>query len=279
MFTPLFFYLKKLVCKNKPLPLQKKQRMKIPRFKSDRLQNEEWFRFHTEFSELASRSDVAALRIELLFPPYRKLYGEADMLLELLHKSFITADMTACDRTRKQLFRSLRRSVKAYLYMTDSPEQRAAGKLHAVVRQYADHILKGTQAGQTAAIDNFLQDLRPGAGSIDLSQEAGLLGLTSWLTGLGKANESYKNAWTARVKEAAGRPAAGRLKVVRARMDQLYTAMIRTIEATLLVAGPAEGAKPLEFAGKLHPCITRYRALLKGRYTRSEEKNPQPTNP
>ncbi|MDR2118287.1 MAG: DUF6261 family protein [Tannerellaceae bacterium] len=271
--------------------------MEIIRFRLKALRNEGWFRFHTEFSGLAEDCGLEILRIDRLFPPYKALYAEADILLEVLRKSFITKDTTGANRQRDAQFRGLRDAVKAFLYSLDAPKKDAAEKVSAVIKKYNDAILKGARADKTAAIDNLLQDLTTAPGGVDLTQEVQALGVGGWVVSLDAANAAYKQSLAARVEESTERPEAGRLRQVRIELDHYYVNMVNVVDSLLLSIGqhspggegegeeepegPVEGRdavpatpdeKIVHFAKALNTCITYYRSLLKRRKTSSSKK-------
>jgi hypothetical protein len=274
--------------------------MEITKFKPTPLRVEEWFRLHSEFSGLVVLCGVDVLNMERLFPPYEILYKEADELLEVLRKSFITADTQSADRQRERIFRGLRNAAKSYQYTPDAEKQTAGAKVSAVIRKYSSAILKGSRAEKTAAIDNLLQDLTPVEGGIDLSPEIQLLMLGVWVTDLKAANTAYKQSISERVEETVARPDVGRLKQIRIEMDRYYTNMTNAVNALLLAidssggnendeeeeepGGPVEDrgtlpstadGKILHFARALNAYIAYYKALLKGRRTRYSSKKDQ----
>jgi hypothetical protein len=273
--------------------------MIISRFNISRLRNEEWFRFHTEYSGLAEECGVEFLELQRIYPLYKARYKEGDQLLELLRASFVTPDTTEANRNREKVFRGLRDAAKSLLNTLDPAKLEAAAKVYAVTRKYNDVISKGTLGAKTAAIDNLLQDLTPGEGAVDLSAEVQLLGFGFWVTDLATANQAYKQALAERTGEEAVRPAAGRLPQVRAEVDHYYLHMINVIDARLLTVPDVEGGEeededppspPVEgrdtpatdpeeklrlFAHSLNACIARWKAILKGRRTRSEKKLPE----
>ncbi|MDR2810458.1 MAG: DUF6261 family protein [Tannerellaceae bacterium] len=276
--------------------------MKVSRFRIATLRNEEWFGFHTEYEPLGTQHGSKLQVIDRLLIPYKELYKEADHLLEILRKSFITVDTSTANHQRELVFRGLRDAVKSYLNLLDPIKQKAATKLYAIIRKYADAILKGSLVGKTPAIDNLLQDLTPVEGGIDLSAEVQLLGISAWITDLDTANKAYVQSQTERSEEDAERPEAGRLRQVRAEMDHYYINMVNVVEALLLVAGyntaddeeeeddNGEGQGPVEdrdavtttseedllyFVRRLNACIARYKTLLKGRQTRTGKKGTE----
>jgi hypothetical protein len=278
--------------------------MEIHRFTLSRLRNEEWLRFHTEYKGLATECGTDLLRIERIYPYYIERYNEADRLLELLGKSFVTAKTAAAEVQRDTLFRGLRDAVKSNLRILDAAKQDAAVKVYAVIKKYSSAILRGGRSAKTAAIDNLVQDLTNGEGGEDFSQEAQTLGLGKWVTDLDAANTAYKQSLADRAQEATTRPEIGRLQQVRLEMDHFYTNMINSIDMLLLAietgkatggdeeeedpdSPPVEGRdapaltpdeKVIAFAKALNSYITHYKSLLKGRRTRSEKKESDNDN-
>jgi hypothetical protein len=269
--------------------------MIISRFDASRLRNEEWFRFHTEFLELAVRFGADFLDIEHLFPLYEMIYREGDRLLELMQASLVTADTSEANRNRKRIFCGLRNTAKSLRYVLNPALRDAATKVYAIVRKYNDAVIKGTMGARTAAIDNLLQDLKPGEGAIDCSAEVQMLGLGVWVADLEASNQAYKQAMDERTGEKAARPDAGRLRQVRIDLNHYYIMMVRIVDARLAVVGEGKtggdasadppapagerGVLPADpderlllFVHSLNACIARWSALLKGRRTRSEKR-------
>ncbi|MDR2389288.1 MAG: DUF6261 family protein [Tannerellaceae bacterium] len=271
--------------------------MQIQKFGIRKLRNEEWFRFHTEFSELAVLCGLIILGLERLYPPFEALYKEADELLERLRKSFITINTTEANQQREQQYRGLRESVKTFLYSLDANVKAAAAKLNDVIGKYHATIMRGGRSAATAAIDNLLQDLTSTPGGMDFSQEVHLLGVETWVNSLTAANQTYKEAMAQRIEESTRRPDTGRLKQVRLEMDFLYLSMTSAVNARLAAignipeeeeeeeepSGPVEDrnlpdtddGKVIHFAKGLNFCIAHYKAILKGRHTRSEKKTDE----
>jgi hypothetical protein len=108
--------------------------MEISRLTTSPLRNEEWFRFHTEFSGVATICGIDILQIERINPFYETFYKEADELFELLHKTFITASTTAADKQRGRIFRGLRDSAKSNLYAPDAERREADMKVNTVIQ-------------------------------------------------------------------------------------------------------------------------------------------------
>ncbi|MDR2809633.1 MAG: DUF6261 family protein [Tannerellaceae bacterium] len=250
--------------------------MKISKFIARNLRNEEWFRFHTEFSALVTLCGTDLLNLMRLYPPYETRYKEAYPLFDMQPHSFIRTD--AIDRHRSAVFLGLQDTARALLKTSHPEQQLATVKVYNAINQYNNAVRRATlAAAKTAAIDSLLQDLA----SDRLSREVRLLELDEWIEDLDAANKAYKQSPAEQVEDAAARPSSEHLSQIRAEMDRDYANMIHVINARLLTvkeeASPEEEAegKILRFGKALNDCIARYKSLLKGRRMRSAKKEKE----
>lgn len=267
--------------------------MDITKFKIGGLKNEEWVRFHFEFSDKAEECGINVLEIGRVYPRYKEMLKEADLQLEVVHKSFHTQETKIADQQRGDAYRGVRDTARSLLKSIDPADQAAATKVYAVAAKYNNSIQKGTLPARTAAIDNLLQDLTSAeGGDAKLAGEVQQLGLGKWVASLATTNENYKQALAQRIAEEAARPKAGRLPELRSEIDRYYTRMMEVVDTRLLTipdtgeeeeeappSGPVEertpdtdDAKVLHFAKELNRIIARYHAILKGRQTRKENQ-------
>ncbi|MDR2805935.1 MAG: hypothetical protein LBB85_09935, partial [Dysgonamonadaceae bacterium] len=101
--------------------------MKIERIRLDRLRNEEWFNFFTEFKTFVTQSTPQALNIEVLFTAFLALYAQADEALEILRKSAYTDEIIHLDAARDSSFRGLSETAQSALHHYE-PLKRAAAE-------------------------------------------------------------------------------------------------------------------------------------------------------
>jgi hypothetical protein len=250
--------------------------MKIHRFLVGKLRNEEWFRFHTEFAGLVEQCGAEELGVERIYPAYLALFNEADQLLELLRKSFITEQTVLANLMRDRIFYGLRNAVKAGRCMLNTSKQLAAEKIYALLKKYTPAITRGGRAAKTAAIDNLLQDLLPTGNIGNLAADIHLLNLEQWVQDLKQVNNAYKDSLAQRVEETAARPTAGHLQRIKATMNHYYIRMVNNVDAKLFVSPNAEDEAIQHFAKALNAYVSHYKALLKGRRTRGGKQAHRP---
>ncbi|MDR2389639.1 MAG: DUF6261 family protein [Tannerellaceae bacterium] len=241
--------------------------MQLLRFTVYKLQNKDWFRFHTEFGDFVMLCGTDVLEITRLYPPYRMLYKEADRLFDMLRNQPTDADIAFALRQRDGVFLGLRDTVKFLQKDPDTEKQFAALKTYAVIDKYTDIVRKGSPEEKTAAADALLHDLMPDKGVIDLSPELHLLELNGWLADLEAIHITCKQSQADNEKDK-DTSEAEHLKQVRTQMDHYYTNMMNVIDARLLTVNcdtehATSDEKLLRFANDLNHCITRYKAILK----------------
>jgi hypothetical protein len=229
--------------------------MKIKRIRLDRLRNEEWFNFFTEFKTFVNESTPATLRIEELFLVFLALYDAADDLLEVIRRSSYTSVIVELDSVRDRTFRGLREAVISATHHFDAHRRQLAESLLPLFDNYGDIAVR-TYNEETASIYNFVQELR-GAYAPVLAQ----LALTEWAEELERNNVAFEDAILGRNQEAANKNDL-RLLEVRRQTGRAYLDIVERIEAAINLYGSA-GFEP--FVRRLNANIERYQNTLNRR--------------
>ncbi|MDR2627432.1 MAG: DUF6261 family protein [Dysgonamonadaceae bacterium] len=236
--------------------------MLILRLKLNRLRNEEWFNFFTEFKTLVTQATPAALNIEALFATFVTLYKQADEALEILRKSSYTEDIIAFDGKRDNAFHGLSENIRSYLSHFVTLKREAAQRLVAVLDHYGNLARKPFNE-ETAGIVNFIQELRN-----NYPEQVQTLGLVSWIGELEEANNEFEAAILARNAEIAARPDLKMLEV-RRETDRNYLQTIERIEALTLINGDDAYS---DFITKLNANVERYKNVLSRRGTHKQKE-------
>ncbi|MDR1673061.1 MAG: DUF6261 family protein, partial [Bacteroidales bacterium] len=133
--------------------------MKIKRVKLDRMRNEGWFNFFTEFKTFVEATTPEVLDIEVLFFVFMNFYMQADEALEITHKSGFTALMVENDALRDNAWRAISETVHTAVRHYD-PIKRAAAERLVTLTDHYGNVADKPYNEETAAISNFLQDVR-----------------------------------------------------------------------------------------------------------------------
>jgi hypothetical protein len=214
--------------------------MKIIRIASDKLRNEEWFQFATEFVHTVEKYGVNVLQLYGFLPTFIALLEQADELLEVIRKSTFTKEIEDADKERDRIFIGFYAYIKALRNQLSLTRNEAAEKLYVLFRQYNKPIRYGSKAQESGAIYNLLEELE-GRHQADVA----LLGLSEWTIALREAETHFLSLYNERVEENLDKPNAD-LREVRRSATASYTAMLSIIDAGLLIGGFGDTPAPDE---------------------------------
>jgi hypothetical protein len=235
--------------------------MKFKRIRLNKLRNEEWFNFFTEFKSFVEEFFPNAQNIEELFAVFLNLYFTADKAIEKITKSGLTSAIVQLDEKRDASFRGLVSAIKSSLYHYDPTKREAAEKLSILLDHYGNLAVKPYNE-ETASIYNFVQELRGNyAGAIQT------LALEGWVNNLDRENNDFENTVLARNRESADKTDISLLEV-RRKTDRCYLDIIERLEALMLINGDA-GFEP--FVKVLNNNIDRYNNAMKRRNGQKDE--------
>lgn len=237
--------------------------MKIKRLRLNKLRNEEWFNFFTEFKSFVEEFFPQAQNIEELFPVFLNLYSMADSVLEKIVKSGYSSVIVQADAKRDECLRGFAAAVKSGLYHYDADKRVAAEKINILLGHYGD-IAGRSYNEETAAIYNVLQELRG-----DYANAVQTLALDGWIDELDKNNQNFEKAVLDRNRESAGKPEVNMVDV-RRKANRCYLDIIERFEALMLINGDGDFAP---FVKILNSNIDRYDSVLKRRSSHKEGEN------
>jgi hypothetical protein len=229
--------------------------MRITRIKLNRLRNEEWYNYFTEFKTFVEQTTPEVLDIEALFVVFMTFYGKADETLEQIRKSNYTSEIVQLDALRDNTWTGLSETVKSALHHYNE-SKRAAAKRLAILFDHYGNIAVKTYNEETASIYNFLQDIRG-----KYAAEIVTLDLTGWLNELERANNEFETAVLERNREYAGKTDLSMLEI-RRQTGRAYLDIVERIEALCLIYGDDRFAP---FIKILNANIERYKTAINRR--------------
>ena len=237
--------------------------MKCNRFVVEKLRNEEWFQFYTEFKSLVEYYGADALNIDALFSAFVVLYADADEALEIIRKSAITMQLAESDTTRDGTLSGFNGAVKSALKHFDPLKCEAAKRVQIVIDTYGNMARKSYD-DQTASIYNFLQEMN-GKYAADIS----MLGLGDWVAQLDAENKAFDTLMQSRYAENSEKTNL-RLQSIRLETDRNYRDTLDRIDAMILLNG---NVPPLStFVNELNTRTLRYENILAQRQGRAAAK-------
>jgi hypothetical protein len=229
----------------------------------NRSNNERWFNFHLEFDGIMVKWTPNKLGIAALYPDYKAKLEQADLLLELPTKSFLSGEIGTADNLRDEDIRGLKTAVKAFLKSSDPQKKKAATKVMITFDKYGD-FTKLDYAAESGAVYNFLQDMK-GKHSEDITT----LGLNTWITDLETHNNQTTALLSERDAEKVDKP-EGKLVKVRREVDTAFGNILKTVEV-FIMNNPDHGLD--EFVKEVNVLTKRYRTVAAQEKGRKNAKN------
>ncbi|MDR2564350.1 MAG: DUF6261 family protein [Prevotellaceae bacterium] len=203
--------------------------MNFIRIELQRLRNEEWFQLFTEFRDLVQQKTAEILDIAVLFITFIMLYGNADEALELVRKSSETGPMRDADKKRDATYSGISHAIKSAKMHYEAAKREAAREIEIAMSHYGN-VSKKSADEETAAINNFIQDMRG-----KYSTQVAILELNGWIDELESNNNEYEALVKARSADIASRTKY-RMLEVRKETDAVYYEMIKRMEAKMIIA-------------------------------------------
>jgi len=237
--------------------------MKCNRFAVERLRNQEWFQFYTEYKALVEQHKATALSISALFKDFLALYADADKALEIIRKSATTEKLAEADTQRDNTLRGFNNAAKAMLNHFDPLKVDAAKRLQIVINTYGDMARKYYDE-QTASIYNFMQEMK-GKYAADIT----LLNLNDWTTQLEADNKAFDTLMKSRYSDDSKNTNL-RLQSIRTETDRNYRDTLDRLDALILINGAIQPQST--FIIELNTRSQRYENILAQRQGRAAAK-------
>ena len=174
---------------------------------------------------------------------------EEDRCLVISRRNLITDDIRAADKTRDDIFRSLRKAINGF---TDAPVADVA-KAGKVLKQcVADYAINPAMQldRETGLLHNFIADLET-----KHATEVAKLGLTLYVAPLKEANAKVEQFIVDRTT-AQSAVAAGELRQARLATDAAYRHLVKFVNALAMVSGTTDYDALAKF---LNEHIDRYK--------------------
>ena len=174
---------------------------------------------------------------------------EEDRCLVISRRNLITDDIRAADKTRDDIFRSLRKAINGF---TDAPVPDVA-KAGKVLKQcVADYAINPAMQldRETGLLHNFIADLET-----KHATEVAKLGLTLYVAPLKEANAKVEQFIVGRTT-AQSAVIAGELRQARLATDAAYRHLVKFVNALAMVSGTTDYDTLAKF---LNEHIDRYK--------------------
>jgi hypothetical protein len=205
--------------------------MKIEFIHLSHLRNEYHYQFMLRYQNLLGAHPGVESIVTSLMPEFAALFAKERQMVEAFQGSLLTKKIAAADKRRDQAIVGFHTMVRGLLRHSDPETVAAAETIEFCIRSFREEIGRKSYNAESTAVEVFVDDME-GAYTGEVTK----LGLTNWIEDLATAHNDFQTLFTQRLTESTARP-DGLMKDVRRQIDTVYRAMVKLIEACIMVNG------------------------------------------
>ena len=189
---------------------------------------------------------------------------EEDRCLVISRRNLITDDIRAADKTRDDIFRSLRKAINGFTEAPVADVAKAGKVLKQCVADYAINPAMQLDR-ETGLLHNFIADLET-----KYAAQVTKLGLTLYVAPLKEANAKVEQFIVDRTT-AQSVIAAGELRAARLATDAAYRHLVKFVNALAMVSGTTDYDALAKF---LNEHIDRFKHEVLPKKKKADDKKP-----
>jgi hypothetical protein len=165
------------------------------------------------------------------FEAFKTLHGEETMIFKKLGGSYLTPEVEKCDDTRDIHTSGFMSAVKAMCHHYD-PEIVDAAQIVAKALKPYKSICKITFNQESATLTHLITEMRKDTVAPAVAQ----LGYTEWVNRIEADNSRFVELVMQR-NATISEKIEGNMKEIRSRVDPVYYALVRRINALMIIQG------------------------------------------
>ena len=235
--------------------------MEIASLHLNNQRNAAHYQFQTDFNELVTRYTPKSLNIEDAYAVYKPRFLDEGVALNVITKSATTEQIEGADHDRDITFRGMSDEAHSKLKHYNPAVQEAAKRVVVILDSYGNLAPKPIDE-ESALLVSLIADLRTKAAA-----DIATIGIDGWIPVLESQNNTVIALEASRNSEAANRSEL-KMKQVRVEVDAAYNAIVKRINALIVVNGEAPYA---EFVKELNTRIDRAASAI----AQSRAKKPK----
>lgn len=198
----------------------------IKEFSLHQFQNEEHYKFHSDFNGLIQLYTPEVLKIEKAYDAYQPLFNGEMEALVYIRKSSYTEQLSAADGVRDTTLQGLEDAIASGTKHFNATVREAANRLKVLWDSYGD-IGRKSYDKETATIIKLVSDLR---GTYDA--ELSTVGLVEWVDELERNNNDFEALQNTRYDEQDKKTRL-RMKSTRTEVDAAYRIIVNRINSMI----------------------------------------------
>ncbi len=180
------------------------------------------------------KEDIEALKLKSVTEEFTNGLDDLEKALTQARKTGITERLLEADHLRDNIFTGFNLVLKGMIYFPEEAIAQAAVTITNVLQKYGKGIKELPQREETAVLINQVQDLK----SDDYKKQVEIIGLTTWVEKLEKANNTFEKLYTERTEKEA-EFVVGLSRTERDNMQQIFEKLCHTIDAYAFLEGDA----------------------------------------
>ncbi len=198
-----------------------------------RLKMIDFFQFITNVAAHLQKEDLEELKLkDFVETKFLPAMNEMDNVLKLQINSAFTKELNTRNKTRIRLLSCLYTHIKLYTKYPENEKVQAAERLTLVIKKFGKKVSGLPQRELTGVITQMLQDLQLAESVADLKKISAM----AWVNSLKAENIEFEKLFNSRTVEKSTLK-VGVSQVVRKKMQECFTQLIKLIEAQALING------------------------------------------
>ncbi|SDE54163.1 DUF6261 family protein [Riemerella columbipharyngis] len=192
----------------------------------------EFYQVMKSVKTFLEQENLETLQLQNIKTEFDDKLTALDEALKPLTKSTFTEALQKEDETRDTLLVGLQMHCRAFVNFPNEAKSKAAKSLLLAVEKYGKNIQSKALQEETGIITNLLEDFAQSP----YKEELKTIGATEWITALTASNQKFTELYNSRNQER-GAIEVGKSKKTRKEMNQVFSRLVKTINALALING------------------------------------------
>lgn len=206
----------------------------ISKFNLHRVRLMEFVQVMKNIKGFLEKEDLHNMGLSQVKSDFDLKYTALEEAIKPLLKNENTEKIQELDAKRDALWVGFLAYIRGWLAFPEEDKAQAANKLLLIAENYGKNIQQKPFQEETAIINSVLQDLAKPENSPLIT----LIGAEIWVQGLSQANQAFEQLHNDRTEEQ-GTLLVGKTREARKEMNEVYTKLIKTLNAFAYINGEA----------------------------------------
>lgn len=204
----------------------------IKKYNLERVRLMNYFQSIANIKSYLEQENLKSLSLKAIYDEYVAEYNLLDKALKPFRTSGLTERINELDEKRDQCLIGFAGHCRVFATFPDETKAKAGKYLLRVLDKYGKAPQEKSHQGETAIINNLLQDLKESKAATSVTT----IGAEKWIADLKTYNTEFEKVNNARTQSDAA-VVVGETKAARKEMYKVYVKTVKTINALALING------------------------------------------